>query len=95
MSHREFSVDTLPLDTAAPGNTRKKLFVALAGVVLLAGAGYGTYWHFVGSHYVSTDNAYAAVEIAQVTPSVGGIVRDVQVIDTQAVKRGDVLVVIG
>lgn len=94
MSHREFSVDTLPLDTAAPGNTRKKLFAALAGVVLLAGAGYGTYWHFVGSHYVSTDNAYAAVEIAQVTPSVGGIVRDVQVIDTQAVKRGDVLVVI-
>ena len=33
-----------------------------------------------------------AVEIAQVTPSVGGTIQEVLVTDTQAVKKGDVLV---
>ena len=41
---------------------------------------------------MSTDNAYAAVEIAQVTPSVGGTISEVLVTDTQAVKKGEVLV---
>ncbi len=35
------------------------------------------------SHFVSTDNAYTAVEVAQITPSVGGTVADVKVKDTQ------------
>jgi membrane fusion protein, multidrug efflux system len=73
---------------------RKKLFAALAAVVILAGAGYGAYWYTYASHHVSTDNAYTAVEAAQVTPAVGGIVREVRVIDTQTVRKGDVLMVI-
>jgi len=73
---------------------RRKLFLALGAVVAVAGIGYGAYWSLYASHFVSTDNAYAAVEIAQVTPSVGGTVLLVKVVDTQAVKRGDELVVI-
>ena len=71
---------------------RNKLLLGLAGVVVVAGAVGGGYWWLHASNFVSTDNAYAAVEVAQVTPSVGGTVLDVLVKDTQAVQQGDVLV---
>jgi membrane fusion protein, multidrug efflux system len=81
-------------EAKATSQKRKKLFGALAGVILIAGVGYATYWHFIGSRYVSTDNAYTSVEISQLTPAINGIVADVTVVDTQAVKQGQVLVVI-
>ena len=71
---------------------RNKLLVALAGVAVLGGAVAGAYWWLHASNFVSTDNAYAAVEVAQVTPSIGGTVLEVMVKDTQSVKKGDVLV---
>lgn len=71
---------------------RNKLLLALAGVVVVAAIGGGVYWRMHAANFVTTDNAYAAVEVAQVTPSVGGTVLEVLVKDTQAVKKGDVLV---
>src|ERR1044071_6419909 len=71
---------------------RKKMLLILAGVVLKVGVGYFAYDHFYASKFVSTDNAYTAAEIAQVTPAIGGIVREVRVTDTQSVKRGEVVV---
>lgn len=73
---------------------RKRLFAALAGTVVVCGIAYGTYAYFHASRFISTDDAYTSVETAQVTPAIGGIVREVLVSDTQTVKRGDVLVVI-
>ena len=73
---------------------RKKLFAMLAATVALTGGAGWAYWELLGSRYVSTDNAYTAVEAAQVTPAVGGIIAEVRFTDTQAVKKGDVLVVI-
>ena len=71
---------------------RKKLLVGLGGIVVVSLVGASAYWLLHGSKFVSTDNAYAAVEIAQVTPSIGGTISEVLVTDTQAVKKGDVLV---
>ncbi|WP_287878392.1 HlyD family efflux transporter periplasmic adaptor subunit [Aquitalea sp.] len=71
---------------------RKKLFTLLGAVVGVAAIGAGTYWTLVASHHVSTDNAYVAVEMAQITPEVSGTVREVLAVDTQQVKRGDILV---
>src|SRR5262245_46794875 len=73
---------------------RKKLFIALGATVLAAGLGYGVYAYAYASHFVSTDNAYTAAETAQVTPAVSGIVREVLVADTHAVKQGQVLVLL-
>lgn len=73
---------------------RKKLFVALAAAVGTTALASAIYWFAYAAHFVSTDNAYAAVEIAQVTPSIGGTISEVRVTDTQSVKQGDVLVVI-
>jgi membrane fusion protein (multidrug efflux system) len=73
---------------------RKRALLALGAAVLTIGTGYGAYSHFYASHFISTDNAYTAAETAQVTPSVGGIVREVLVTDTSYVRKGDVLVVL-
>ncbi|KRC80883.1 HlyD family efflux transporter periplasmic adaptor subunit [Sphingomonas sp. Root241] len=75
-----------------PNTLRKKLLGGIAGTVLLAGAGYGGWYVLVGSHHVSTDNAYVGADTASVTPMVAAQVLNVRVSDTQAVRRGDVLV---
>jgi len=89
------SENTVPV-SSSPGNgaRRNKLLVGLAGVVGAVALAAGAYWFTYATHFVATDNAYAAVEIAQVTPSIGGTIEEVRVTDTQSVKKGDVLVVI-
>ncbi len=75
----------------ADNSKRKQLFAGFAAAVLVAGVGYGAWYALVGSHHVETDNAYVAADVAQVTPLVGGPVKSVEVRDTQAVQRGQVL----
>lgn len=82
---------------ASPGaviapSRRKGLFLRFGAIVVLVALGWLVYWWIFLSHIVSTDNAYTAVEIAQITPAVEGTVSDVLVVDTQTVKAGDVLV---
>ncbi len=81
---------------SASGNRKRRvlLFSVLAGTILALGGGGWAYWELVGSRYVSTDNAYTAAEVAQVTSEIDGLVSAVRVVDSQPVKRGDVLVVI-
>lgn len=81
-------------DRSAITQRRNKLLIGFAGALAVIAALIAAYWIFYGSRFVSTDNAYAAVEIAQVTPSVSGTIAEVRVKDTQAVKTGDILVVI-
>jgi membrane fusion protein, multidrug efflux system len=77
-----------------PQTMRKRLFAALgAAVAAIAVIWIGWYW-LVGSHYVSTDDAYVNVSSAQVTPLTNGRVMEVRVQDSQHVNKGDVLVVI-
>jgi membrane fusion protein, multidrug efflux system len=73
---------------------RAALFALLALTVAAAAGGGWAYWERVGSRYVSTDNAYTAAEVALVTAEIDGPVADVRVVDSQKVKRGDILVVI-
>ena len=78
------------------GNRKRRvlLFSILATAVSAVGAGGWAYWEAIGSRYISTDNAYTAAEVAQVTSEIDGLVSAVRVVDSQPVKRGDVLVVI-
>lgn len=71
---------------------RKKAFILLGGGIAIALLLVVLYWAFYGSRYVSTDNAYTATEIAQITPEVDGTIKNVHVVDTQSVKAGDVLI---
>jgi membrane fusion protein, multidrug efflux system len=83
--------------TGADVKYRRKrivLFSVLAATIAAAAGGYYTYWTRVGSRYVSTDNAYTAAEVAVVAAQIDGPVAAVNVVDSQQVKRGDVLIVI-
>ncbi|RIX42589.1 MAG: HlyD family secretion protein [Rhodocyclales bacterium GT-UBC] len=83
-----------PQDRSAIGERRNRLLIGFGGGLAVVSLLITAYWFFYGSHFVSTDNAYAAVEIAQVTPAVSGTIAEVRVKDTQSVNKGDVLVVI-
>ena len=74
--------------TQAVDPRRKKVMLGLAGALLLAGGGW---YMFHDTGHVSTDNAYVEADSAQVTPLVSAAVVDVPVVDTQYVRRGDVL----
>jgi membrane fusion protein (multidrug efflux system) len=74
------------------GRTRARLFAILGFVIVVAAIGWLAYYLLIGSHYVSTDDAYVGADVAQITPQIPGQVLDVAVQDTQAVKKGDVLV---
>ena len=71
---------------------RLRLFGGLAASIAILGGGYYAYDTLVLSRHAVTDNAYVGADVAQVTPLVGGPVRDVLVDDTRHVRRGDVLV---
>ncbi len=73
---------------------RKPLFALLAVVIVFAALAWGAYYVLIASHYISTDDAYVGADVAEITPQVAGPVAEVKVQDTQAVKAGDVLVVI-
>ena len=85
--------------TLAESNSNKRknrgiLFTGLALTIAAAGGGGWLYWDHVGSRYVTTDNAYTAAEVAMVTAEIDGQVKEVRVVDSQKVKRDDILVVI-
>jgi len=82
-----------PVPPAIGANVRrKKAFMVLGGVVVLAGGAFGAYQGLVASHYVATDNAYVGAESAQVTPRIEGAVAQVLVSDTQRVAAGQPLI---
>ncbi|MGZ8287283.1 MAG: HlyD family secretion protein [Allosphingosinicella sp.] len=92
ITQEEFTVAHVEIAPAeAPKSPRKKLFIGFAIGLLLAGGSYKGYQAMSAGH-VTTDNAYVGADVAQVTPLVGGPVREVLVQDTHPVRRGQILV---
>jgi len=77
-------------DPAKAAQRKRLLLIATAGL-----AAIGLLWWlwsaFFAADTESTENAYTNVELAQVTPLVGGAVTQVNVTNTQAVRAGQVL----
>jgi membrane fusion protein (multidrug efflux system) len=73
---------------------RRRQLTLLGGAVAVGLVGYGAWWLAFDSHYVETDDAYVGAETAQVTALSPGPVSKIFVVETQAVKTGDPLVVI-
>lgn len=89
-------IEVSTLNESSSNNRKRRilLFSLLALTIAVAGGGGWAYWRLVASRYVSTDNAYTAAEVATVTAEIDGKVAEVPVVDSQTVKRGDILVVI-
>ena len=71
---------------------RRGILVLLFVVFVAAGAGWALWWHLVGRWHESTDNAYVAGHVVQVTPQVAGTVVGIGAEDTDRVQAGQVLV---
>jgi membrane fusion protein (multidrug efflux system) len=85
--------DSTPETPAPNGNVaRRRGMLILAAAVALGAIGYAIYWFAVARHYESTDDAYVASDIVQITSEISGTVLSVHVDDTQTVERGQVLV---
>ncbi len=85
--------DEAALVTAtARSTTRRTWLIRLAVVVVVAIAAWGVWYVLFGRDHVSTDDAYVAADVAEVTPLVASSVVAVNVSDTQFVKAGTVLV---
>jgi len=81
-----------PAAPAAPPKRRLFAFVAL-GVALASAVGSGAYW-YATRFDVSTDDAQVESDAVPLAPRVGGQVARVLVQENQAVKKGDLLLVI-
>ena len=83
------------MTTTTPAERNRKRKTALLGITAVAATvaiGWGLYWGLHGRYFVSTDNAYVAGNLVQITPQVPGTVVAIQVEDTDFVKAGQPLV---
>jgi membrane fusion protein, multidrug efflux system len=79
-------------DTVSAPAARRRGLTLIAAAVVLAGAAWGG-WHWLhGRHHATTDNAYVAGNVVQITPQVGGTVVAILADDNDAVKAGQALV---
>ena len=82
-----------PQDQAPRKNGKRRVFLILFTFVVLAALGaYGAWWFQFARHYESTDDAYVAGNVVQVTPQVGGTVIAIHADDTERVEMGKPLV---
>lgn len=73
-------------------HARRRGLTVIAAVVVLGGVGWGV-WHWMHArHFETTDNAYVAGNVVQITPQVGGTVLAIGASDTDFVRAGQVLV---
>ncbi|MDH1675562.1 efflux RND transporter periplasmic adaptor subunit [Comamonas aquatica] len=77
--------------SANPAGRRKGLTLVATAVAVAAVAWGGWHW-VVASRYQTTDNAYVAGNVVQITPQVGGTVLSIGADDTDYVRAGQVLV---
>lgn len=77
---------------AKPSGNRKKLLMAVFGVVIVLGSVYGAYWAMVARYTEATDNAYVGGNVVQITPQIEGTVVAIGVDDTDYIQAGQPLV---
>jgi membrane fusion protein, multidrug efflux system len=87
-----------PAAAAAPEKktrSARSFIMPIIGLALLAGGSWYGYKYWTdGRFMISTDDAYVQVEMTFVSPKITGYVASVPVVENQAVKAGDPLVLI-
>ncbi len=74
------------------GARRRRQLIVVAALAAVGIAVFMGYWFFYSRYYQSSDDAYVAADLVQITSEVPGRVITVQVDDTQHVERGQLLV---
>ncbi len=71
---------------------RKILLISVGIVVLIIAIIWLVYWYLVARNFQSTDDAYVAGNVVQITPQVSGTVVEINADDTDYVMQSKVLV---
>lgn len=71
---------------------RRRLIIAVLAAFAIAGIAYLAYWLAVARYVESTDDAYVAGNMVQITPQVAGTVVAIGADDTMLVEAGQMLV---
>ncbi|MDB5764893.1 MAG: emrA [Herminiimonas sp.] len=71
---------------------RRRMLIGVTIVIALVLIAYGLWWAIFARHYESTDDAYVAGNVVQVTPQVGGTVVAINADDTELVQAGKPLI---
>jgi membrane fusion protein, multidrug efflux system len=85
-------MSTLESTARPPRAARKRWLTLVIGVFVIALAGWGVWWGTVARYRESTDDAYVAGNVVQVTPQIAGTVVSIAADDTQFVNAGQTLV---
>ena len=86
-------MEAQPVESGASRKQQRRTGLTwLAALLVTIAVLWGLWYLLIGRNHVSTDNAYVNAEVAQVTPLISAQVISVNVNDTDAVKRGSVLV---
>jgi membrane fusion protein (multidrug efflux system) len=89
------SPDHSPAAQVRPKSAQRKRLLRITAIGVVAiGLLVGAWRFFFAGRSETTENAYTAVEVAQITPQIAGVVREVRVSDTESVRADDVLVVL-
>lgn len=78
--------------TVGAGKRRKRNLTLLTLLLITIALAFSLAYFLVWQFEETTEDAYVAGHVVQITPQIGGTVRKVSVDDTDIVKKGDVLV---
>ena len=82
-----------PPPAASNGNgRRKRLLLMLGAAFIVAGLAYSIYWWFVGQYHESTEDAYVAGNMVNISPQIAGTVTSIDADETDLVQQRQVLV---
>jgi membrane fusion protein (multidrug efflux system) len=82
-----------PAQTApAAAGKRRGLLIVVTVVLLIVLIAYAVWWMLFARHFESTDDAYVAGNVVQVTSQIGGTVLAINADDTELVQAGRPLV---
>ncbi|WMP17640.1 HlyD family efflux transporter periplasmic adaptor subunit [Thiothrix lacustris] len=91
MAQPESAAPAASTSQAVPGTRRRKALSILLLVFGSIGLGWFLWWHFIDQFQTTTDNAYVAGNVVQVTPQTTGTVKAVNVNNTDRVQAGQLL----
>ena len=83
--------DPTPVPVSGNGK-RKRWLLQLTAVIVIVGAVYAAYWWTIGQYYETTDDAYVAGNLVNVSPQISATVTAIDTDETELVQQGQPLV---